>query len=362
MTKKYLLPDNALILSNGVDEIRIRKGIWNYEEAVVTLSNEVEEVRALLLNLFAKLGQKEEVDFKEAMEEANLQEMDQENISSMLLGLEMQYYLVDAQKSVTTQVLNDLIHGSLESMGLPNTMYLKPVLFYSDNAFVNEEAQRLAEFMELPLHKMTDEEYEMIANADTMTRFDGLETVEDVSKIQKFLEPYACVVVGLGRLHAQFMRNLNRGLLEAQKPLVCALLDGPFTSLFTINPPETGCFECMEHRILARIEERPAYQRFVEHISKNPMKNEKPYNTPLLASICSMALFESLSISAVGKSKFAGRALNTYLPVMEMQVQDILRVPFCPACGTIAKAEIKEMYTSTKAIMDNVLENIELDD
>ena len=70
--------------------------------------------------------------------------------------------------------------------------------------------------------------------------------------------------------------------------------------------------------------------------------------------------FEGLTISAIGKSKFAGRALNTYVPVMELQVEDILRVPYCPACGTIAKAQIDEMYTSSKKLVDTILEKIEL--
>ena len=45
---------------------------------------------------------------------------------------------------------------------------------------------------------------------------------------------------------------------------------------------------------------------------------------------------------------------------MELQVEDILRVPYCPACGTIAKAQIDEMYTSSKKLVDTILEKIEL--
>lgn len=160
----------------------------------------------------------------------------------------------------------------------------------------------------------------------------------------------------MGKLNVSFMRNLNRALIELSKPLSMALLDGPFTSVFTIKPPETGCFECMEQRIFARIQDHPVYRRFIDSTRSKKINKNAVYYTPLLSSAVSTSIFEGLTISAIGKSKFAGRALNTYVPVMELQVEDILRVPYCPACGTIAKAQIDEMYTSSKKLVDTILE------
>ena len=54
-----------------------------------------------------------------------------------------------------------------------------------------------------------------------------------------------------------FLRNLNRVLVQTSQVLSLSLLDGPFTTVFTIKPPETGCFECFEQRLLARMEESP---------------------------------------------------------------------------------------------------------
>ena len=354
-TIKYVLSDSAVVFSNHVNEIRVRKGVWNYEEAIISLEAESDTIKELMFAIFNDFDIGEIVDFEEYIKKFNISSFEKQNIENLVIGLREQGYIVDAKKSKTSQLLYDLINGSFESRGLQNETHLKPILFFSDNATIKEEAVRLCESVSLPIHVLTDEEYSIILNTDVITRFDGCTTKENLVKICDIISPYCCVVGGLGKLNVSFMRNLNRALIELSKPLSMALIDGPFTSVFTIKPPETGCFECMEQRMLARMQEHPVYRKFVEET-----RDTEGYYTPLLSSVVSTAIFEGLTISAIGKSKFAGRVLNTYVPVMEMQVEDILRIPYCPACGTIAKAQIDEMYTSSKKMVDIILENIEL--
>ena len=356
----YVLSDSAVVFNNQVNEIRIRKGVWNYEEAIISLEAECEAVKDMLMASFSALDAGKEVDFESYLQEYNISAADKENIGYLIVGLSEQGYIVDADKSRTSQLLHDLINGTYESVGLQNEVHLRPVLFFSDSEEIKAEAVRLCESVSLPVHVMTAEEYATILNADVVTRFDGISTKENLARICEIIEPYCCIVGGIGKLNVTFMRNLNRAMIELSKPLSMALLDGPFSSVFTIKPPETGCFECMEQRMFARIQDHPVYRRFVDATRGKKLNTKTAYYTPLLSSVVSTAIFEALTISAIGKSKFAGRALNTYLPVMELQVEDILRSPYCPACGTIAKARIEEMYTSSKKLVDTILEKIEL--
>lgn len=357
---RYALSDSAVVFNNQVNEIRIRKGVWNYEEAILSLEAESEAVKDLVFAAFSDLDAGKAVDFDEYMQKYSISSAEKEGILSMVTGLKEQCYIVDAERSNTTQLLHDLINGTYEAVGLQNDVYLNPILFFSDNVIIKKEAARLCESVSLPIHILTDEEYSVILNSDVVTRFDGCTTKNDLAKICDIIAPYCCIVGGVGKLNVSFMRSLNRALIELSKPLSMALLDGPFTSVFTIKPPETGCFECMEQRIFARIQDHPVYRRFIDSTRSKKINNNAVYYTPLLSSAVSTAIFEGLTISAIGKSKFAGRALNTYVPVMELQVEDILRVPYCPACGTIAKAQIDEMYTSSKKLVDTILEKIEL--
>ena len=44
---RYALSDSAVVFNNQVNEIRIRKGVWNYEEAILSLEAESEAVKDL---------------------------------------------------------------------------------------------------------------------------------------------------------------------------------------------------------------------------------------------------------------------------------------------------------------------------
>lgn len=46
---RYALSDSAVVFNNQVNEIRIRKGVWNYEEAILSLEAESEAVKDLVL-------------------------------------------------------------------------------------------------------------------------------------------------------------------------------------------------------------------------------------------------------------------------------------------------------------------------
>ena len=47
-------------------------------------------------------------------------------------------------------------------------------------------------------------------------------------------------------------------------------------------------------------------------------------------SLAAQALFEGLIVHKIGKAKLAGRVLNTYVPLMEIQVQPLLRRAVLP--------------------------------
>ena len=154
------------------------------------------------------------------------------------------------------------------------------------------------------------------------------------------------------------MRKLNRLLLRASIPMVLAVLDGPFLSITSIKGNETACYECYENRVIVRNEELSSYKKFYEQTGGMGMLTEKTYMTPILQMFASFALFEAFLLASVGKCKMAGRVLNVYLPIMEIQIQDLLRIPYCPACGHIAKARYNEMYTTSKEVVRNLVDKV----
>jgi thiazole/oxazole-forming peptide maturase SagC family component len=357
--KRLMLHDSVHIFYNGADELRLRKGVWNFEEAILTFDGLSEDHKDTLVKVFSLLQDGTGVDQERLPNEQNLTQLEREQVGQTLDALRANDYLSDGDEADARHFLTQLL-GGITDYAANTTFSQKPVLFFADTQSIKDYAVALASEISMPLTVMTHSEFKTIEGMDLTTRFDAYATRTQLDSLRKSLEPFSCILGCLERPHIVFLRNLNRALIETSHALSLGLLDGPFTTVFTIKPPETGCFECFEQRLLARMEDMPAYRQFVAQTTNLPRFDTKVGASPLMHSLAAHVLFEGLLVSRIGKAKFAGRALNTYVPLMEIQVQPLLRVPFCPACGFVAEARMEEMYTSSKKIVERVVDRISL--
>lgn len=356
---RIVLADSVRVFFNGLNEIRIRRGIWNYEEAILSLEGIEDPLKNTFIKFFNKLDDHEAIDLDTFLQEEYLSSEDKAQFTQVVDALLAQNYIHSENDFIAKHLLYDLIGGTMVDTFYRPVEEFKPVLFFADSQSVVKYAKMLAKEIFLPIEVMSNEKFREVASLDLTSRLEGFDTWKCLDELVQYLEPYSCIVGCMERPHINFLRNLNRALIKTSQVLSMALLDGPFTSVFTIKPPETGCFECYENRLLARMQDMTVYREFVAHTKRKTISmKEKTFSTPIMHSLASQVLFEGFLVSSIGKAKFAGRALNTYLPIMEIQVQDLLRVPFCPACGVISEAKMTEMYTSTKKIVDKVINSV----
>lgn len=358
---RLILADNVRIFYNDKDEIRIRKGVWNYEEASLSLEDVGNSLKESFTKLFHLFDEGISVDIDSFLNEEKLVNDERNQMIQVIETLKAQNYFHSENDNLAQQLFYNILGGT--TIGKYYDKYSdsnpKPLLFFADTQTVREYGRALAEEINLPISILSENEYKDIATMDCTTRFDGYETRKQMEELGKFIQPYSGIIGCMERPHINFLRNINRILVKTSKVLSMALLDGPFMNLFTIKPPETGCFECFENRLLARMQDMSVYRNFVERTKKSAnIFKEKTHVSPLMKSLASAVIFEGLLVSNIGKAKLAGRVLSIYLPILEIQAQDLLRVPFCPACGSISETKMEEMYTSTKKIVDKIIENI----
>ena len=356
-----MLSDGVHIYYNGADEVRLRKGIWNFEEAILTFDGLSKDHKESLVRLFTLLQDGRGVETESLPNEENLTQLEKEQVVQTMDALRSTKYVTDGEDADGRRFLNQLLGGT-DDYATNGGSRGKPVLFFADTQSIKEYAVMLATEINLPLTVMTQEDFQRMRAVDLTTKFDAYGTRQQLESVRHIVEPFGCIVGCLERPHIVFLRNLNRVLVQTSQVLSLSLLDGPFTTVFTIKPPETGCFECFEQRLLARMEETPSYHQFVAQTSDRPRLGTKIHASPLMHSLAAQALFEGLMVQKIGKAKLAGRVLNTYVPLMEIQVQPLLRVPYCPACGFVAEARMEEMYSSSKKIIDRVVDRIALVD
>jgi thiazole/oxazole-forming peptide maturase SagC family component len=354
----YELREGVRVFRSG-DEIRFRKGVWNYNEATVRLAGQEEGVVRFFNALYELLVQNHEADPEAIGREVGASAEELASYRELLESLKSQQYLRDSEQKDASRAVSALLGGNLsgfeDRVGTP-----RPVLFFTDSDYARGAAKTLAGEIGLPLDILDNETGQELATADLTTRTDAIQYTDTASRLEKVFHPYSCVLGCVASPNLSMLRNLNRLLIRAEKPLVLGLIDGPFTTMLATLATQTGCFECFEQRMLARLEDTLVYHQFVESTTEG-WTVKGPWSAPQMHMLTAAVVSEGYLYTTLGMMRLAGRIVNTYLPLVEIQVQDLLRVPYCPACGFISKAQMDEMYTSSKRVVTEMLAKVQLE-
>ncbi len=351
--------DNVRVFDNGNSEIRLRIGVFNYEEAELDLSTLSENLASFMRKVIELLQSPEGYN-PELINEFLLEPYEKEVLQSLLGELQATNYVTTLEnrnidEEITLALLGYLQHDEMDS---EEDAAKKRVLFFADDDYAASSAKALATEMKFNLELMSNETLQEVKSADLTTNMDGLAGVQQMSHFREMFGHYDAIVGCMKNLSVGYMRNLNRISVELEIPVVMAFIDGPVVCILATNPYTTGCLECFELRALSRLEDHVQYHNFVK-VEKDTARygsNNKGI-VPLLNVLVNLAVSEAYLIRKIGVSKFTGRLLTIYLPTLEIQAQDILRVPFCPACGAVAKVKLEEKNISSRALVDEIVAN-----
>lgn len=364
MATGLLLAYGVRVLLGSHSELRLRTGIWNYEEAVIDFSTESAAFAAHLRSAIATMAAGTPYDPDVDSGLATLTALEQAAVRQLCSDLRQAGLLVEADARERGQRMIARLTGN------SRTVLEKPrptVVVVADTPTVVDEVSRvLARFG-------------ATAVAPDPAIHSRLRTVDLTSDTETFaagehLEELAAALAGdvlavcLSQPAVPLLRTLNRVLLHSGQPAVFGFPDGPFVSLLACHPPYTGCFECFEQRSLARLEDHVNYHEFVVSGLSRPATADPGGSdpdgadadgiSPLMHVLSGLTATEAFMVGATGASRFGGRLLNVFLPTFEIQVQDVLRMPSCPACGVVARQRLQEINFSTRVAIDSVVSKI----
>jgi thiazole/oxazole-forming peptide maturase SagC family component len=345
------LAENVRTIHSG-DELRFRKGVWSFTEATIQLAGQSERVRAFFLGMHAAFLREREADADAIAREAGAGEAELDAYCGALERLREQGFLRAANGPAPADLVRELLGGTTAGF----EQYVgraRPVLFVADTASARASAAALALEMGLPMDVLSEDDMRALTEADLTSRTDAVQHVTATGRFETQLDRYCCVVGCFVDPNLSLLRNLNRVLIELEKPAVMALVDGPFLSAIGFSPLQTGCFECFEQRMLVRMEDTAVYADFVRARAGDPNRGSVP--AAHIQMLVGAVLGEGYLYATLGMFRLAGRMLNVYLPLLEIQVQDLLRVPYCPGCGFIARAQMHDLYVSSKRLVSDLL-------
>jgi thiazole/oxazole-forming peptide maturase SagC family component len=356
----YALREGVRVFRSG-EEVRFRKGVWSYSEAAVRLSGQGERAAGFFGAVYEALVRGGEADADEIVRSVGAGDEEAAAYHDVLDELRRQMFLRDASEQDAARIVSTLLGGGLGGVEAYAARAARPVLFYADSVYARDAAKGLAREVGLPLDVMDESVARELAQADLTTRTDAVGHADTMARLGRIFHDYSCVLGCVATPNLTLLRNMNRLLVEAEKPLILGLIDGPFMSLLATLATQSGCFECYEQRMLARLEDMTVYQQFVEATAGGGADAAGAPFAPPLHLLTAAVISEGYLYSALSMLRLAGRIINIYLPLLEIQAQDLLRVPYCPACGFISKAQMNEMYTSSKRLVGEMLARVELE-
>lgn len=356
--RAYRLAEGVRVFRTS-EEIRLRKGVWNHREAILRLAGLEEPTARFLGAVCEALMQGRDADVDAIARELGATDQELAVYCDLLESLRQQQFLHDTRQNDIAEAIRALLGGN--PIGFENRAGTpRPVLFFADSDYARGAAKTLAKELSLPLDILDDETLRGLAAADLTTKADAIQHMETLAKFEKVFHSYSCVLGCLAAPNLSVLRNLNRVLVRSEKPLILGLIDGPFVSALSTIATETGCFECFEQRMLARLEDTLVYHQFVQ-ATGGGLAGGGPWLSPQLHVLTALVISEGFLCSTLGMMRLAGRVVSIYLPLLEIQVQDVLRVPYCPACGFISKAQMNEIYTSSQRLVTEMMAKIEVE-
>jgi thiazole/oxazole-forming peptide maturase SagC family component len=359
----YRLPTGVRIFVSGKEEVRFRKGVWNFTEAVIRISDAPGGLRELLNGTVQQLRQYGVADVNSLRTSADEMHEELAQCVSLLERLREQGFLALPTSDSPVDRLDALLGGGMKGIEGRFTPG-GPLLFLSDSEIAKRTAKTLSGDMALPIDFADEELLKMLSLCDLTESTDAVEHNRHMQSLTTLFQGYGGLLACYKEPRVALLRNVNRVLVGAQKPAVIGFLDGPFLSALSLNSPRTGCFECFEQRMLARLEDSAAYEQFVrsqlEPSSRDGSTQDR--HAALMLLLSGAVVAEGYVLHALGMGRLSGRCINVYLPTLEIQVEDLLRVSHCPACGMFAKAAMEEMYASSTAIVQRILNRVDIKD
>lgn len=351
-----VLAHGARVLFDSSTVIRIRTGIWNYEEAAINVANESAAVATVVFDAFTQLSGGSSLEPHTAA--SGLAAIDRATILQLFSDLVQSGTLVDVESKTRetrmVQALMGLTRDFETEQFQSNAMQpasAQKVAIVSDSDAAETESLRYAELLGLPVQQLTAATLHILHTGDLTTGIDTRSASSIMSQLEEEFESIGTVLGLFQGPSLISLRNINRVVEHLGRPLIVGMIDGPFLSVVGVQTPYTGCFECFELRSLARLEDHITYHNFVNGVING---NDSADRFPLMSLLMNIVLTEGFLHMRIGTSRFTGRVLSIYLPTFEIQAQDLLRMPGCPACGYIAKHRHTQMNYNSRVVVDRL--------
>jgi thiazole/oxazole-forming peptide maturase SagC family component len=205
--------------------------------------------------------------------------------------------------------------------------------------------------VEVAVVTSTHEAARLLRAADVTWQLNGGRFHETIAPFEEWRNS---IVVSVDRivnpLHA---RTLNMVAYALGFPVIHAGIDGPFLMVGpTVLPKQTACYECFDTRILMNMRQNSGYQSYKNALAAGNIRYaELPLLKPLAGLLAAHVALETINLAVTGSNFTINKALTIHVPTMEICFHDVLKLPSCTTCGSVAERDDQELYIDMRSLV-----------
>ncbi|NGO07010.1 TOMM precursor leader peptide-binding protein [Streptomyces sp. HC44] len=335
----YRVKRHFSVVVHSPDRVEFRDGVWNARSALVDDKGASGRLAAVVAALDGTRTPAEAADVAQAP---------QAEVQAVLDHLKDLDVLEDAPDNYTDHYL-DLISGRG-----PQPRETPPVVLVGSARLCASVGATVT--AALPSAKVVeggpDHPLAAPGPAEAAWLEDGLEFHR---AMDRFADLTGSFVVLLDEVVDPLRAQLvNRVCGHHDIPWLYAAADGPFATVGPlVVPGRTACWECYETRVWMNLRESASYQRYKAALAQGAVAPPDCSLQPVLAQLLTAHTApEVLSFATTGTAVTASQVLALYLPTMEFAVNEVLRVPGCPACAPAPERDDRELYFDLRALRE----------
>lgn len=162
----YKLGESTELFFNGDTEVIFRKGVWNYEEALLDLSVFDDATQELVLDVMRTLAEGDSITAEKLLDIFGTDQESAEKVAELLEELTEQAYISNGAEDRVKELITHLIVGTA-SMGFGgNAGGYSSTLLVCDSNIVTEQLEIMSGQISLPMEVLSEEDTAEIAAAD----------------------------------------------------------------------------------------------------------------------------------------------------------------------------------------------------
>ncbi len=339
--KNPRVSQSVTVIGHSPDIVEFRTGIWNMESRTVTDEGGGGKLLALVTDLDGTASPAE-LAVRHGVTPAEV-----EALTGHLAELGV---LREGPGSALDAYLDDV-----SSLGRTTPAeHATQVLLLGDPEVTARVRDALGDGHGLPVVRPGSDDplVRRLAGVDPAVVHDGLRLRALADEFEPWRGAYAVLTATV--IDPQRFQVFNRLAARLGITWLHGAVDGPYVFAGpTVVPGRSACYECFETRVVMNLREKASYVRYKEALARGAVRlGTPPVAAPVTALLASHLALEAVNYLHTGTAFTVEKVLGMHLPTMEIAYNEVLPLPGCVGCGTVAERDDSPLYYDPRAWLD----------